>query len=72
MNDKTKNVLIAFLLGYLIIDFAGVALLYKKSPVCLSMFLGDFKSAGHWAILVVAVVSAVLYFKHLEKKDEQL
>ena len=71
MNDKTQNVLIAFLLGYLIIDFAGVALL-KKSPVCLSMFLGDFKSAGHWAILVVAVVSAVLYYKHLEKKDEQL
>ena len=72
MNDKTKNVLIAFLLGYIIIDFAGVALLHKKSPVCVQMFLGDFRSPWHWCILVVAVVVAVLYYKHLQKIDEEI
>ena len=35
MRQQTKNALIAFLVGYLIVDFVGVALLSKKTQyVC--------------------------------------
>ena len=70
MNNKTKNLLISFLVAYLIIDISGVVLLHKKYPVCVKMFAGDFKNKHHWLIFIVALVLGYFCYKHLEKKDE--
>ena len=71
MRQQTKNALIAFLVGYLIVDFVGVAMLSKKNPVCLQLFFGDFKNKWHVLIPLVALIVAYLTFKHLQKEDDE-
>ena len=66
INNTTKNILLSFFCGYLIIDLVT---LYLNKPIGIKLFIENIKSSKNILLLLFSLVVAVIIYKFLEKND---
>ena len=70
IDNKIKNILISFFVGYLTLDIVGSYTLSKTNPSCIKLFLGNLKDTKHIVLLVSVLIITGVVYKLLERNDE--
>jgi hypothetical protein len=67
MKDATKNILIAILSLYVLLDFGAAYIMTKSHPKALTVFLRAFDDPRYLIYTVVCIVASFGIYRHISR-----
>jgi hypothetical protein len=65
MKDNTKNILIAVLSLYVLLDFGAAYIMTKSHPQALTIFLRAFDNSRYLVYMVACIVVSFGIYRHI-------
>ena len=66
ISNSTKNILLGFFCGYIIIDLVT---LYLNKPIGIKLFIENIKNPKNIVLLLFSIIIAIGFYKFLEKNE---
>lgn len=66
LNNNQKNILIGFLVSYLIVDWGSTFLFYNTNPKFFKKFISNLNQPKSIGLIILSIIMGIAVYKHLK------